>query len=418
MVHTIKLYASALFARHPILYTIMLLTFLYIIISSISTYVTNRNLKIKTMDERKTEFILSIQKQIEPLQKDLTSTIEREEKLSNKINTLTQCLNWVKDTIWTLDFYDCNKEWLLPKANAEEISWTGNGNPEVAVPERLWETNGMKGEPVLLTGARIVNEITIHNTETWDEWLKTIRGISSWHKYRLRESVWCYGYSIWYHYIIWKDGTVYKTRCETEIWYHNSKNNWTSIWIALMGNFNNENPTDAQYEATRKLIQDIKTRHNINNVTWHWWWWSSCPWKNFNPSRILEPKLWKYLWVYGITRYYTPVRWQRTYLWSKNFESAFKLNCMYKPNRPYGWCLDTASGYRLKPEDAFKMAACPPNLKHNTKLFIEWLGEVTCVDRWWAIKNKRLDIWAWIWDQWIKNLSIKNGWQRKVYLLN
>jgi 3D (Asp-Asp-Asp) domain-containing protein len=58
-----------------------------------------------------------------------------------------------------------------------------------------------------------------------------------------------------------------------------------------------------------------------------------------------------------------------------------------------GSCDITASGYKLKPEDAGKIVACPPEFTLGTKFYIHGVGEVRCEDRGGAIKGKRLDLW-------------------------
>ena len=90
--------------------------------------------------------------------------------------------------------------------------------------------------------------------------------------------------------------------------------------------------------------------------------------------------------VWNITRYYTPVPGQLRY-YRKTYEEDFEINCQ-------GDCFVTTNGYRLKAEDSFKVAACPPEVKFGTRIEIEGIGEVTCQDRGGAIKEKRLDVWA------------------------
>ena len=57
------------------------------------------------------------------------------------------------------------------------------------------------------------------------------------------------GTYISYHYLIAKDGLVVQTRCIDEIGFHNSRHNEDSLGVALVGNFNKEKPTTAQYKA-------------------------------------------------------------------------------------------------------------------------------------------------------------------------
>ena len=85
-----------------------------------------------------------------------------------------------------------------------------------------------------------------------------------------------------------------------------------------------------------------------------------------------------------------------------------------------GDCLITASGYRLEKKDAYKIAACPPNFKLGTKIYVTAIGELTCEDRGGAIKGMRLDIWSGIGDEGLDNLYNRpetSGFH-KVYIIN
>lgn len=126
----------------------------------------------------------------------------------------------------------------------------------------------------------------------------------------------------------------------------------------------------------------------------------------FNPFKDEVERLLKggYIGEWKITSYYLPQKGQSKY-YNGSYEADMYVNCQ-------GSCDTTASGYKLKKEDAFKIVACPPEFKLGTKFYIEGLGEVTCEDRGGAIKGKRLDLWSGIGeDAWIgKHSGIK-----KVY---
>lgn len=105
-----------------------------------------------------------------------------------------------------------------------------------------------------------------------------------------------------------------------------------------------------------------------------------------------------YLGKYNMSRYYSVMPDQKRYYLHKTYKEDKKMNCG-------AWsCLDTADGYHLKESDAFKIVACPPNIKMGTRLRIQWIWEVTCRDRGGAIKWQRLDIWTGIGDKWLTNL--------------
>lgn len=92
------------------------------------------------------------------------------------------------------------------------------------------------------------------------------------------------------------------------------------------------------------------------------------------------------------------------------YMADFKVNCS-------GDCLVTADGYQLKPEDAFKVAACPPEMPFGTRLQIDGIGKVVCRDRGSAIKNRKIDVWAGIGDQGLQNIRTTKGGQLPVTVL-
>lgn len=92
------------------------------------------------------------------------------------------------------------------------------------------------------------------------------------------------------------------------------------------------------------------------------------------------------------------------------------INCWWSS------CKHTANWTELTKELAGKIWACPYQYKLGTKIYIEWLWEITCVDRWWLIVMKwdintrgnvssmnRIDVFAWIWKSSISlSKSVRN----------
>ena len=162
--------------------------------------------------------------------------------------------------------------------------------------------------------------------------------------------------------------------------------NKSSIAIALAGNFTKEDPTPQQLRALRSLVSRLDSQFNFTEIAGH---------KNYSPTscpgdRLLSKitDLIRITWKeYQVSRYYTPIPGQKRY-YRDSYEADFKVNCQ-------GDCLVTANGYHLKPEDAYKVAACPPEMPFGTKLDFEGMV-ITCVDRGSAIKGDRIDIWAGI----------------------
>ncbi len=65
------------------------------------------------------------------------------------------------------------------------------------------------------------------------------------------------------------------------------------------------------------------------------------------------------------------------------YKMDFAVNCQ-------GDCFVTADGTDLHNAKPLTVLACPPELKHGTKLWIEGYGEAVCHDRGGAIKDKRI----------------------------
>lgn len=123
-----------------------------------------------------------------------------------------------------------------------------------------------------------------------------------------------------------------------------------------------------------------------------------------NRQMVFDP-LWKDMWDRWISRYYSYQYWQentsRDFIdWERRkrtHEEERFINCSWD-------CQITASGKRYNEWDEWKYVACPPEYDFGTVFYIEWYWEVECVDRWWAIKWKRLDLRVGIWDDWYKNI--------------
>lgn len=87
---------------------------------------------------------------------------------------------------------------------------------------------------------------------------------------------------IGYHFVIAKDGSVFRGRAENWVGSHASSNNSNSIGICFVGNFENESPTTQQIVAGKELVSfliskygkiSIKGHRDVNST--------SCPGKNF-----------------------------------------------------------------------------------------------------------------------------------------
>lgn len=100
-------------------------------------------------------------------------------------------------------------------------------------------------------------------------------------------------YGVSPHYIVARDGTVYRLVDEKNIAYHagdskmpdgRSNVNAFSIGIEVIGK-DDGSPSDAQYDALKKLIADIETRYDIKHILGH---------SDIAPGRKSDP--WGFSW--------------------------------------------------------------------------------------------------------------------------
>lgn len=88
---------------------------------------------------------------------------------------------------------------------------------------------------------------------------------------------------IGYHYVIDRDGTVYKTNSATTKSYHVGKHNQSALGVCLVGDFRNYDPSFEQYEALVELLKSLKNAYNIinKNIKGHNefedYHWKKCP---------------------------------------------------------------------------------------------------------------------------------------------
>lgn len=71
------------------------------------------------------------------------------------------------------------------------------------------------------------------------------------------------GYYVGYHFWIERDGTVCQARTESEIGAHTIGQNYTALGIGLAGNFDKEDPTDAQVKSLGELLSRLVNTYGI-----------------------------------------------------------------------------------------------------------------------------------------------------------
>ena len=111
--------------------------------------------------------------------------------------------------------------------------------------------------------------------------------VESVHNYHLSKG-WA---GIAYHYFVAIDGAIYRGRPEDMQGGHTSGYNSCSIGICAEGDFEEETMSDAQREALRALVLDIRKRYpNILVVRHSDLSATACPGKNYPFDYIISPE--------------------------------------------------------------------------------------------------------------------------------
>ena len=108
--------------------------------------------------------------------------------------------------------------------------------------------------------------------------------VDSWHKQR--------GWTcIGYHFLVRKDGTIYRGRQEDVIGAHVTNYNATSIGICAEGNFEIEQMPEVQKRALTELVSYLKKKYSITKVLKHKYLAATdCPGKNYPFEEIANRK--------------------------------------------------------------------------------------------------------------------------------
>lgn len=128
--------------------------------------------------------------------------------------------------------------------------------------------------------ARLGNKpeyLIVHHTAT-DRDRTTFASVNSYHQ-RLWNFKSTLGYYCGYHIFITADGTITKARAEHEVGAHTKQKrmNWRSIGICLTGNFDTQEPSEAQKHSLQVVLSILMAKYNI-------------PKENIVPHRHFAPK--------------------------------------------------------------------------------------------------------------------------------
>ena len=72
-----------------------------------------------------------------------------------------------------------------------------------------------------------------------------------------------------YHFLVRKDGKVYRLRPEEKVGAHAYGSNYNSLGVCFEGNYMEEDMPEAQKEAGKELVAYLKNKYNITTVQAH-----------------------------------------------------------------------------------------------------------------------------------------------------
>ena len=164
--------------------------------------------------------------------------------------------------------------------------------------ERLLWPNSYKFNKNSLVVHHTANDL--NNFKSQEEVITFLRNI-----YRSHAVV-NWWWDIWYNFIIDPFGNIYEWRSwwEWVVWAHAAWNNVNSVWVALIWNFEYQEPTPAQISSLLDILTSLSIKYSINpfeeryyhkpisyepyildlvnySIVWHRdMWATACPWKN------------------------------------------------------------------------------------------------------------------------------------------
>ncbi len=95
-----------------------------------------------------------------------------------------------------------------------------------------------------------------------------------------------------YHFLVRKDGKVYRLRPEDCVGAHAYGSNYDSIGICAEGKYNEEEMPEAQKQAIIELIKYLESKYNINTIQKHKdVCATSCPGNNYPFEEIVNGKV-------------------------------------------------------------------------------------------------------------------------------
>lgn len=150
-----------------------------------------------------------------------------------------------------------------------------------------------------------VQKIVIHHT-AWGYWANSDEWYIRWDYYY--HTITLGRWDLWYNYIIWQNWQIYEWRAGWDyvIAGHAAYNNWSTVWISVLGNYENIDLNNNQVNWINRAIQILSMKYGIDiskksishkacldnesclikdyetpNLVWHRdIWYTACPGKN------------------------------------------------------------------------------------------------------------------------------------------
>lgn len=90
----------------------------------------------------------------------------------------------------------------------------------------------------------------------------SLSDINEWHRQRdfTKSEL---GFFVGYHFVIFPNGTVVRTRSDDEVGCHCIGQNFSSLGVCLVGNFDKDFPTIAQQDALGVFLVEYTKKYNI-----------------------------------------------------------------------------------------------------------------------------------------------------------
>ena len=107
----------------------------------------------------------------------------------------------------------------------------------------------------------IVDAIVIHHTDS--EYENSLTGMQDIHRYHSINRQW---WDIWYQYVIWYEWEIFEWRewWDYVVWAHSKYNNFWTVGIAILGNYQFEWANEKQYQSLESLVRYLTYRYGID----------------------------------------------------------------------------------------------------------------------------------------------------------